>query len=211
MRRLWQALLSMLAALVCAELIARAAGWGEPPAAARRIEPEGFSPFVRDGDGPLSYRPGARFAFVYDTLTSRPYLGPDGRVEYRINSLGLRGEEVSPEKPSNLYRALCIGDSITFGEGVHEQDTYSAKLVGHLEARLGREVEVVTVGSAGPPPPLSDVMSMKLTLLNTWLAALVSVSRPSFTVTVLVPSTQRFADVGLPLTVSTPSTLNRYA
>src|SRR5437870_5016055 len=57
--------------------------------------------------------------------------------------------------------------------------------------------------------PLSStgLISMKSSLLLTAPAALVMVSRPSLTITVLVPSKKRLPLVGLPLTTSTPSTL----
>ncbi len=49
-------------------------------------------------------------------------------------------------------------------------------------------------------------MSTKQSLLLDEPVAFVIVNRPSVTVTVAVPSIQRVAEVGVPLTVSTPST-----
>jgi hypothetical protein len=50
---------------------------------------------------------------------------------------------------------------------------------------------------------------MKLTLLLLAPLPLLIVRRPSVTVTVAVPSIQRVAEVGVPLTTGTPSTLTR--
>jgi hypothetical protein len=52
-------------------------------------------------------------------------------------------------------------------------------------------------------------LNKKILLLSEPLA-LVTVNLPSLTVTVFVPSTQRDASVGVPSTVSTPSTLILY-
>ena len=48
-------------------------------------------------------------------------------------------------------------------------------------------------------------MSTKLTLLLLAPAPLLTVRRPSATVTTAVPSTQRAAEVGVPLTTGTPT------
>lgn len=49
-------------------------------------------------------------------------------VPVTINSLGLRGEEVTTPKPPGLVRILAVGDSITFGYGVRMEDTYEKVL-----------------------------------------------------------------------------------
>jgi lysophospholipase L1-like esterase len=57
----------------------------------------------------------------------------------RINSLGLRGRELRIPKPPGRRRLLTFGDSITFGYGVGDDDTYPAVL-GHALAERGMEV-----------------------------------------------------------------------
>src|SRR5688572_4825885 len=47
--------------------------------------------------------------------SSNSYTG----VPVRINSLGLRDDEVALPKPPRVFRILAVGDSITFGFGVH--------------------------------------------------------------------------------------------
>jgi hypothetical protein len=41
------------------------------------------------------------------------------RVDYQINSKGLRDDETSYEEPSDIFRILLLGDSHAFGYGVN--------------------------------------------------------------------------------------------
>ena len=76
-----------------------------------------------------------------------------GGQHYRINSLGMRGPEMAPEKAPGVYRILCLGGSTTFGSGASEgAKPYPARLEQHLNERAppgGRyEVEHVVDGRA---------------------------------------------------------------
>lgn len=95
------------------------------------------------------YVPGARFRIVYPS-DPRGYFDGDGGVPARINRLGLRGAEVSAEKPPGVFRVLGIGDSFTFGVGVRDEDTWLERL-GPLLAGLkgGRRFEVLNAGVGG--------------------------------------------------------------
>src|SRR4051794_370856 len=66
-----------------------------------------------------------------------------------INSLGLRGPEISATKADGVVRVVVIGDSYTFGLGVDETESLPAR----LEARLNRDgtkrVEVLNLGTPG--------------------------------------------------------------
>jgi lysophospholipase L1-like esterase len=66
----------------------------------------------------------------------------------RINSRGTRGPEFAVPKPPNTVRILSLGDSKTFGWGLSEDETYSARLQMLLQERLGpeRHVEVINAG-----------------------------------------------------------------
>jgi len=83
----------------------------------------------------------------------RPTAGAQYRIpgaEVRINSLGLRGEEVSREKPPGVFRVLCLGGSTTF-DYFNEAGVHWPKL---LEDKLraehpGRKVEVLNAGVPG--------------------------------------------------------------
>jgi hypothetical protein len=65
-------------------------------------------------------------------------------VEYRINSRGFRGPEVSAARPPGVFRVLLLGDSRTFGYGVPEQKHFSSVLAGYF-----RSVEVLNLGVSG--------------------------------------------------------------
>lgn len=66
------------------------------------------------------------------------------------NSLGLRGPEVPFAKPANGWRAWCLGDSITYGYGVDDGQTYESRLQGLLQAEHpDRQVEVINGGCPG--------------------------------------------------------------
>ncbi len=69
----------------------------------------------------------------------------------RINSLGTRGQEFQPAKPSGTVRLLSLGDSRTFGWGLAEDETYSARLGQMLQEKLGgaKKVEVINAGVNG--------------------------------------------------------------
>jgi len=54
--------------------------------------------------------------------------------DVNINSLGLRDNEYSLEKPPGVYRILVLGDSTTFGWGVALNDTASKILERELNA-----------------------------------------------------------------------------
>ena len=57
--------------------------------------------------------------------TNRPgWVESRGEVSYRINSSGLRGPELPLEKADDERRILFLGDSITFGVGLNEQDCF---------------------------------------------------------------------------------------
>jgi lysophospholipase L1-like esterase len=99
----------------------------------REIDTDITLPFMRE-DPELfwSPRPGFQGAFRGAPVT--------------INSLGLRGPEVALPKPAGRKRIVCFGDSITFGYGVGDDDTYSHDL-GRLLASRG--VDVVNAGVTG--------------------------------------------------------------
>ncbi len=66
------------------------------------------------------------------------------------NSHGIRGKEFTDEKPADTYRILFLGDSITFGWGVEDEDAYPAVVEKYLSQALKKDkyqrVEVVNAG-----------------------------------------------------------------
>ncbi|WP_375488302.1 GDSL-type esterase/lipase family protein [uncultured Mycobacterium sp.] len=90
-----------------------------------------------------SYTPGATGVF------DGPHPFPiTFRSEFRINSLGLRGPEVTDIAPEGL-RVLVLGDSVTSGLEVAENETYSAVAAHLLSRRLGVQVQVINAGVRG--------------------------------------------------------------
>jgi lysophospholipase L1-like esterase len=96
-----------------------------------------------------------------DTDIRLPFMGPDpevfwspipgwrGRFRGRsvtINALGLRGPEVRAPKPPGQRRLVCFGDSITFGFGAGDDETYPFDLGREL---ANRGVDVVNAGVTG--------------------------------------------------------------
>ena len=96
------------------------------------------------------YRAGSKLKQVF---ASNPHgqLDDDNGVEYSINSLGLRGPEIAADKPAGTFRILGVGDSITFGIGVRDNETYLRKIESALNAqyRLHPPFEVLNSGVQG--------------------------------------------------------------
>jgi lysophospholipase L1-like esterase len=89
-------------------------------------------PFIRgDKDVFWSPQPGFKGKFQGKPVT--------------INSIGLRGPEV-PDRTPGSRRVLCFGDSITFGYGAGDDETYPFHLGRLLR---GGGVEVVNAGVTG--------------------------------------------------------------
>jgi lysophospholipase L1-like esterase len=70
-------------------------------------------------------------------------------VPVSINSEGLRDREFSFEKPPDVYRAMMLGDSTTFGWGVKGEDTAAKFLERKLNANLPAGYNRAEVMNAG--------------------------------------------------------------
>jgi lysophospholipase L1-like esterase len=96
-----------------------------------------------------------------DVVSEFPYMRPDPDLLWSpqpgfrgyfhdrpvsINRQGCRGPELARPKPPGMRRILCLGDSITFGFGVGEQENYPY-LIGR--ALRKERVEVVNGGVNG--------------------------------------------------------------
>lgn len=67
-------------------------------------------------------------------------------VDYKINSLGLRDNEIKSKKEPGKKRVLILGDSVTEGHGVNYEETY----VYILKKKLEQENwEVINAGTQG--------------------------------------------------------------
>lgn len=67
------------------------------------------------------------------------------------NSRGLRNREVGP-KPRGSFRILALGDSLTAGAGVEQDEAYPQVLERILARRTPRPIEVVNAGVGGWDP-----------------------------------------------------------
>jgi len=68
-------------------------------------------------------------------------------AHYTTNSLGYRGKEFAIDKPADTYRVLMLGDSVTFGWGVDDEQTFSYILEEKLtQEAQGRNIEVINAG-----------------------------------------------------------------
>lgn len=119
-----------------------------------------LSEFTRFFDPPGDQPPGSLTQIVPGSLVygwyDRPrwsYFDREGRVAYRINSLGFRDDEFPLAKPPGELRIVAIGDSFTFGTGVRAEDGWVEQLERRLAERRGRPVEVVNAGCAARDRP----------------------------------------------------------
>ncbi len=71
-------------------------------------------------------------------------------IEYQINSEGLRGTDFPVRKPEDEKRILVIGDSVSFGFGVDEGESYPCILEGQLrELMPGTDISLINGGVNG--------------------------------------------------------------
>jgi hypothetical protein len=132
---------SFLLALALAEGGARLAG----------VATLGFTdPIFRSSDAPgVSYelRPGAR-GYTW------------GRTWVEANAFGMRGPDVALEKPAGTWRVGVFGDSVTFGQGVPDEETYPRVAERRLRDEYGASgwrFEVLNFGL--PAYNISNIVS----------------------------------------------------
>ena len=105
-------------------------------------------------------KPSTTIRFRYES-DPRGYFGTDRTVGHTTNSLGFRGGEFPlvetrdgsieaiGKKPDGVLRIVFLGDSVTFGEGVHDSDTFVERVGRGLSTRLSRPIEVYNFGVGG--------------------------------------------------------------
>jgi lysophospholipase L1-like esterase len=102
--------------------------------------------------GPLRLRD--EFPYIADQVLGQLHK-PSSDKSWRgshfgINAQGFRGPELKSSSSPKLFRILCIGDSLTFGTGVEEADTWPRQLEALLRERVKeRDVEVVNLSVEG--------------------------------------------------------------
>lgn len=130
LKKLGIALASVLITVVLAEVVARLA------------EPGPFSFYDRS-----AFEPAEKFHHVH----RKNFQGRWDGTWYETNSLGLRGGELRPTLTPEEFRVLAIGDSCTFGKGVHERETWPRQFEALIDAALpeGQRVLVANAGVNG--------------------------------------------------------------
>jgi lysophospholipase L1-like esterase len=70
-------------------------------------------------------------------------------VPVRTNSLGLRERELPPTRPAGTRRVVFLGDSVTFGAGVPDDQPFPRLLESAVNAAGAGPVETVNTGVVG--------------------------------------------------------------
>lgn len=78
-----------------------------------------------------------------DGAPIEPHLRKSYYVSYRFNELGCRGRDYPIPRRNSTYRILLLGDSVTLGAGVYEEDTFAHQ----LERLLNEQVETQSSGN----------------------------------------------------------------
>jgi lysophospholipase L1-like esterase len=149
---------TLIGLLVCEVVLRLYLGWHDPATAdvEQRLEnSRQASPDQAFGRGSLKglVRPSSDPEVIYEL---KPRL--QGRFlgqPFVINSLGLRGREVLPAKPPGTLRIAGLGDSVMFGWGVGQSETY----LEILERRLHEELP-------GPRPAADRAEPRRYEALN---------------------------------------------
>ncbi len=96
----------------------------------------------------FQYPPRVELYHRYDSDPRGYFNSPQHKITYRLNNLGLRGADIHP-KEEGVFRVLAIGDSFTFGDGVHLRHIWTRRLQEKLRRGLGEKIEVVNMALGG--------------------------------------------------------------
>ena len=112
-----------------------------------RFTPNNLSPVVQDVDLLWRNEPSASRT---ELVNPQP-LGRNDTWHIAINSEGFRGPERWRGKTvRDVYRILCIGDSVTFGYNVDQEATFPRRLQDMFRQRYpGVPIEVINAGVPG--------------------------------------------------------------
>lgn len=67
----------------------------------------------------------------------------------RVNSLGMRGAELTNPKPVDHFRILFLGDSSVFGHGVPESGAFPWLIKQILDTKSGQKIEIANAAVPG--------------------------------------------------------------
>ena len=147
--------LGILIALAAAEIASRTSSYLK-----ERKRTEEWAAFIEQRTREKSADPTHKTSLV-DIIRPSPYPDviyqwiPSISVNYidcrvTINEYGFRGPVVPREKPDGVFRIVGLGDSVMFGNGVHDGEEFLQVMARKLnEAGLTSRVEVVNMAVSG--------------------------------------------------------------
>ncbi len=96
-------------------------------------------------------RPNMKASLLFHSFAGDdPTPSDNQRFEVTTNSWGLRCPELNRTKGARQWRVLCLGDEVTFGYGVNDEQTYESFLQRHMrEERKGKQLQVINAGCPG--------------------------------------------------------------
>jgi lysophospholipase L1-like esterase len=70
-------------------------------------------------------------------------------IPFSVGTHGFRSPELAVPKPAGTRRVLVLGDSVAWGAGIREEETFARRLEAALRESLDCPVEVVNAGVSG--------------------------------------------------------------
>jgi lysophospholipase L1-like esterase len=93
---------------------------------------------------------GSHNGIIFEPNSLAVYNTSEFNCNAKINSIGLRNDEIQVEGDPSIQRILCFGDSWTFGWGVEEQYSWPHQLQDFLNADTSSsKFEVINAGQGG--------------------------------------------------------------
>jgi hypothetical protein len=142
----------------------RAAGlFLEPPTASLGLEL-----FASDGQTWITQGNPEDFKFVFHPYLTYKNLPDQQDPTYQVNSLGLRGEDVTINKSPDVFRVIVVGGSTAFGLAAStDASTWAAQLQQKLNVcpSFSQKVEVFNAGMIGYLTE-QEIMYLQLELLE---------------------------------------------
>ena len=88
--------------------------------------------------------------FTYEE-NPRGYFRQGNVVQHHTNSAGMRGGEEDTVTSSSTYDVMFLGDSVTFGEGVYDEDTYAEQFerLANASGKFDQPVHAMNFGVGG--------------------------------------------------------------
>lgn len=134
--KLGLAMISLLVALLIAELVVRLGGYDW-----NFIEKMVYYQTVKLGVHQVDYDP----QVMYRLKPSDP---TDNDYNIHINDFGERGPDRKKEKPAGVYRIICVGGSNVWGANLEDHETWPAQLELKLNETLPGKYEVWNFGTS---------------------------------------------------------------